>query len=44
MTPLDEGHDVVEQAVGVSRIEQGEDVGMGWLGGDLDFPEEAVCP
>ena len=38
--PLDEGHDVVEESVGFTRIEKGQDVGMGELRGDLDLTEE----
>jgi hypothetical protein len=34
------GHDVVEQAIGLTGIVQRQDVGMGESGGDPDFLEE----
>ena len=40
---LDERHDVVEQAFGLSRVVQAEDVGVLEGGGDADFAEEAVA-
>ena len=39
---LDEGHDIVEEAVGHPRVVQAEDVGVLELGGDADFAEETV--
>ena len=39
---LDERHDIVEDAVDGAGIEDREDVGVGQLGGDLDFAEEAI--
>ena len=39
--PGDEGHDVVEQAVGLARVDQAEDMGVLEVGGDLDLGEEA---
>ncbi len=37
---LDVGHDVVEEAVGLARVVQREDMGVGQVGGDFDFTEE----
>ena len=39
---VDVGHDVVEDPVGLARIEDGQDVGMAQAGGDPDFPKEAL--
>ena len=39
---LDERHDVVQQAVGLARVVQAEDVGMLEVGGDPDLAEEPV--
>ena len=39
---LDVRHDVVEEAVGLARVMQRQDVGMIEAGGDLDLAEEAV--
>ena len=39
---LDEGHDVVEVAIGLAGIEHREDVRVGELGRDLDFATETV--
>ena len=40
---LDERHDVVEQALGLARVVEAEDVGMLEGGGDADLAEEAVA-
>ena len=40
--PLDERHDIVEDAVDGTGIEDRENVRVRQLGGDLDFAEEAV--
>ena len=39
---LDEGHDVEQEAVGLARVEQRQDVGMLEIGGDLDLGQEAL--
>ena len=39
---LDERHDVVEQALGLARVVEAEDVGVLEVGGDPDLAEEAV--
>ena len=39
----DVGHDVVEQAVGLARVDQPEDVRVLEVGGDLDLAEEALA-
>ncbi len=39
---LDVGHDVVEEAIGLARIEQREDVGVLQVGGGLDLLHEPV--
>ena len=39
---LDEGHDVEELAVGAAAVEQGQDVGVLEIGGELDLLEEAL--
>ena len=39
---LDERHDVVEEAVGLARVEQREDVRMLQIGGELDLGEEPL--
>ena len=39
---LDEGHDVVEEAVGLAGVDQAENVGMLQARGGLDLGEEAV--
>jgi hypothetical protein len=41
---LEIGHDVVEEAVGLTRVEEGKDVGMLQVGGDLHLLEEALRP
>ena len=41
---LHKWHDVVEEALGLARIEQGQDVGMVEPGGDLDLAKEALGP
>ena len=41
---LDERHGEPEAAVGIARIEHGEDVGVLQPGGELDLAEEAVGP
>ena len=38
----DVGHDIVDQALALSRFENGEDIGMLEPGGHLDFAEEAL--
>ena len=40
---LDEGHHIVEEAVGVAGVDQPQDVGMLEAGGGLDLGEEAVA-
>ena len=40
--PGDVGHHVVEQAVGVTRVDQPQDVGMLEVGRDLDLGQEAL--
>jgi hypothetical protein len=39
---LDERHHVVEEPVGLARIEEGQDVGVLQVGGGLDLREEAL--
>jgi len=39
---LDVGHHVIKEAVGLSRVEQGENVGMTQRRGGLDFLHEAL--
>ncbi len=39
---LDEGHDVVQQAAGLARVVEREDVRVAELGGDLDFAQEPL--
>ena len=39
---LDERHDVVEQAVGLARVVEAEDVGVLEVGGDPDLAQEPV--
>jgi len=39
---LDEGHDVIEEPVGFSRVVQAEDVGMLELRGEADFAVEPL--
>ena len=39
----DVGHDVVEQSVGLARVDQAEDVRVLEVGGDLDLAEEALA-
>ena len=41
---LDVGHDVVQEAVGFTGVDQCQDVGMIELGRDLDFVEEPLGP
>ena len=38
----DEGHDVEEKAVDLSRVVQGQNVGVGQVGDGLDLQEEAL--
>jgi hypothetical protein len=37
-------HDIVEEASRLSRIVQGQDVGMAQVGRDLDLPHEPIGP
>ena len=39
---LDVGHDVIEEAVGVARVDQAEDMGVLEPGGDLDLAGEPL--
>lgn len=39
---LDHRHHIIEEAIGLTRIEQGEDVGVIQSSGNLDFTEESV--
>ena len=39
---LDEGHDVEEESVGLPRVEEGEDVGVLEIGGQLDLGQEPL--
>ena len=39
---LDVGHDVVEEAVGLARVVQRQDVGMAQVGRDLDLAQEPL--
>ena len=39
---LDVRHDVVEEAVGLARVEQRQDVGVLQAGGDLDLADEPL--
>ncbi len=41
---LDEGHDVVEQAAGLTGVDEAEDMGVLEVGGDPDLGEEALGP
>jgi len=36
------GHDVVEEPVGFPRVEERQDMGVGKLGRDLDFPDKPL--
>ena len=40
--PLDEGHDVEEEAVGLARVEQRQDVRVLEVGGELDLGQEPL--
>ena len=39
---LDEGHDVIEEGVGLTRVEERENVRMLKIGGELDLGEEPL--
>jgi hypothetical protein len=41
-SPLDERHDVVEEAASVPGVEEWQDVGMRQVGGDLNLAHEAL--
>ena len=41
--PVHKGQDVVEEAVGLTRFEEGQDMGVGEPGRDLDLAQESFC-
>ena len=41
---FDEGHHIIEKAVGLARIDQPQDVRMLQAGGGLDLSEESLAP